>query len=151
MNSPISLKILNRPSILIFGALLINANTALATNRVGDAQMQARDLLSGTVGGRTKTIGKSLAISADHHQASYPDSQEQARRLMLGNPSFDSTAGREVAAHSKTNVAIPVSARQNVRVQSDAQESARRIILGAGGSDRESAGARLSGIRKEKK
>ena len=43
MNSRISMKILSRPFILISAAILINANTALAANRVDDAQMQARD------------------------------------------------------------------------------------------------------------
>ena len=151
MSSPISMKILNRPLILISAAILINANTVLAADRVGDAQMQARDLLSGTVGGRTKTIDKSLAISADHHQESYPDPQEQARRLILGKPSFDGTVSREFAVQSKTNVPVPVSARQHGRVHTDPQELARRIILGAGGSGRESAGVRLSGIQEVKK
>ena len=150
MNSLISMKILNRPLILLSAAILINANTALAANRVGDAQMQARDLLSGTVGGRAKIIHKSLAISADHLQKSYPDPQEQARQLILGKPSLDGTAGREFAAQSNTNVRVPVSARQNDRVHTDPQELARRMILGAGGSGRESAGVRLSGIQEVK-
>jgi hypothetical protein len=151
MHSPISIKILNRSLILISAAILINANTVLAANRVGDAQMQARDLLSGTVGGRTKTIDKSLAISADHHQASYPDPQEQARWLILGKPSFDGTADREFAVQSKTNVPVSVSARRNGHVYTDPQELARRMILGAGASPRESAGMRLSGIQEVKK
>jgi hypothetical protein len=58
MNSRISIKILSGRSILISAAILINANAALAANRVGDAQMQARDLLAGTVGGRSKIIDK---------------------------------------------------------------------------------------------
>jgi hypothetical protein len=152
MNSSISMKILNRSLILITAAILINANTVLAANRVGDAQMQARDLLSGTVGGRTKTIDKSLAISADHHQESYPDPQEQARRLILGKPSFDATASREFAVQSKTNAPVSVSARRNGHVYpDDPQELARRMILGAGGSGRERAGMRLSGIQEVKK
>jgi hypothetical protein len=144
------MKILSRRLLLISAAVLINANTVLAADRVGDAQMQARDLLSGTVGG-TGTIDKSLAISAGHHQKSYADPQKQARQIILGRPSFDGTESREFAAQSKTTVPVPVSARRNSRIHTDPQELARRMILGTGGSGRESAGVRLSGIQEVKK
>jgi hypothetical protein len=136
MNSRISIKIRIRSLMLVSAALLINANTVLAANRVGDAQMQARDLLSGSVGEKPKSLDKSLAISADRHKESYPDSQEQARRLILGKPSFESAAGQESAAQSKTNVAARVSARHGARVHADAQDLARRLILGDAGSGR---------------
>jgi hypothetical protein len=131
MNSPISMKILYRPLILISAAILINPITVLAANRVGDAQMQARDLLSGTVGGRVKVIDKSLAISADHLQQSYPDPQTQARQLILGKPSFDGAVRRESAVQSTTNAPILVSPRRNGSAHTDPQELARRMILGA--------------------
>jgi len=115
----------------------MNANTVLAAERVGDAQMQARDLLSGTVGGQTKAIDRSPAMSADGHQ--YPDPQEQARQFILGRPSFGGTAP------------APVSGRQNSRTHADPQELARRMILGTGVSDTASAGVRLSGIGKVRK
>jgi hypothetical protein len=133
MNSPISMKILSRRLMLISAAILINANPVLAANRVNDAQMQARDLLSGTVGGKAKIIDKSLAISADHLQKSYPDPQTQARRLILGKTSFDGAVSREFAAQSKTNLPILVSPRRNGSAHTDPQEFARRMILGAGG------------------
>lgn len=151
MNTFISMKIVSRRLILISAAILINANTVLAANGVDDAQMQARDLLSGTVGVGTKATDRSLAISAGHHQKSYPDPQEQARQLILGRPSFDGTVSREFAAQSKTNVSVPVSARRNGRVHTDPQELARRMILGAGGSGRERADVRLSGTQEVKK
>jgi len=149
MNSRISMKVLSRRLILISAAILINANTVLAADRVGDAQMQARDLLSGTVGGKTKIIDKSLAISAD--QKSYPDPQTQARQLILGKPSFDGAVSRELAVRSKTNVPLPMSARRNGSAHTDPQELASRMILGAGVSRRESAGMRLSGIQEVEK
>jgi hypothetical protein len=43
--------------------------------------MQARDLLSGTVGGQAKTIDRSLPKSADGDQTSNVDPQDQARQL----------------------------------------------------------------------
>jgi hypothetical protein len=147
MNSRISMKILSRRLILISAAILINANTVLAANRVGDAQMQASDLLAGAVGGRTKVIDKSLAISADQHQKSYPNPQKQARQLILGKASSDDTASREFAVLSKT---VPVPARRG-SAHTDPQELARQMILGAGGNRRESAGVRLSGIQEVEK
>jgi hypothetical protein len=151
MNSRISMKILSRRLILISAAILINANTVLAANRVRDAQMQARDLLAGTVGGRSKIIDKSLAISADRHQQSYPDPQTQARQLILGKSSFDGAVSRKFAVQSKTNVGVPVSARRIGSAHTDPQELARRMILGAADSRKESAGVRLSGIQETEK
>jgi hypothetical protein len=94
---------------------------------------------------------KSLAISADQHQKSYRDPQDQARQLILGKPSFNGPISREFAVQSKTNVPVPASARRNGHVHTDPQELARRMILGAGGSGRESAGMRLSGTQEVKK
>ena len=141
MNSRISMKVFSRGLILISAAILINAKSVLAADRFGDAQMQARDLLSGTVGGKAKIIDKSLAISAD--QKSYPDPQTQARQLVLGKPSFD-VVSRELAVQSKTNVPLPRSARRDGSAHTDPQELARRMILGTGRSGRDSAGVRLS-------
>jgi hypothetical protein len=144
------MKFLSRRLILISAAILINANTVLAADRVGDAQMQARDLLSGTVGGKTKIIDRSLAISTDRYQKSYPDPQTLARQLILGKSSFDGALSREFAVQSTTNVPVPVSARRD-SAHTDPQELARRMILGVGGNRRERAGVRLSGIREVEK
>jgi len=141
MNSRISMKVFSRGLILISAAILINANSVLAADRFGDAQMQARDLLSGTVGAKAKIIDKSLAISAD--QKSYPDPQTQARQLILRKPSFDAAVSRELAVQSKTNVPLPRSARRDGSAHTDPQELARRMILGTGRSGRDSAGVRL--------
>ena len=144
MNSFVSMKSLGPRLILISAAIFINANTVHAADRIGDAQSQAQDLLAGTVGGKTKSIDKSLVISAD--QPSYPDPQTQARQLILGKPSFNDPATRELSVQSKTNVP-PMSARRNDSARTDPQELARRMILGAGVSRKESAGVRLSGVQ----
>ena len=146
MKSPISVKILSRGLLLISAAIF--ANTSLAADHVGDAQMHAGDLLSGTVGA-PKSTDKSLASLADHRN-SYPDSQEQARQLILGEPNVDGAVSREFSVQSQTNVPVPLSARRNTRVHSDPQEQARRMILGTEGSGRESTGMRLSGIQEVK-
>jgi hypothetical protein len=142
MNSFVSMKNLGPRLILISAAIFINANTVHATDRIGDAQSQAQDLLAGTVGGKTKSIDKSLAISAD--QRSYPDPQTQARQLLLGTPSYGGVATRKLSVQSKTP---PMSARTDGSAHTDPQELARRMILDAGVSRKESAGMRLSGVQ----
>jgi hypothetical protein len=132
VNSPIPIKMLSHRLVLISAAILLHANSVFAAEFVGDAQMQARDLLSGTVGGRANTINASPAIPVDGHQTSILDPQEQARQLILGKPSFGRVAGSSVSLDSKRQVTPAVSAQGSGRVYSDAQESARRMILGMG-------------------
>ena len=131
VNTPIPSKVLNYRFVLIAIATLLHANHVLAAEYV-DAQMQARDLLSGTVGGRAQTVDASPAISADGHQPSNLDPQEQARQLILGKRSFGAAAGPRIALDSKTKVAQAAPARCKRRECSDAQELARRMILGTG-------------------
>jgi hypothetical protein len=130
MNSGISLKKLSRRLILVSAAILVNATTVLAASGVGDAQMQARDLLSGAAGGSSKILDRPLAIGADRHQQSFPDAQTQARRMILAKSSFGGTSSREFVVLSKANVEAPVAARRIGSAHPDAQESARRMILG---------------------
>jgi hypothetical protein len=131
MNSPIPSKESGYRFVLMAAAILLHANNVLAAEFVGDAQMQARDLLSGTVGGRANTVDASPAISAHGHQTSNLDPQEQARDLILGKRTPGRVAGRRVALDSKTTVSAVVPARGKRR-ESDAQELARRMILGIG-------------------
>lgn len=147
MNSRISRRVLGRGLILMSVAILVNANTVLAADRVSDAQTQARDLLSGAVGA-TRTIDRALATSAVQHQESHPDAQKRARQIILGQPSLDDAVTREFAAQSVTNV--PVPARRTGRVHTDPQELARRMILGTEGGRRQSTGMRLGGTREVK-
>ena len=122
MNSPIPIKMLNHVLVLISAAILLHANNGLAADLVGDAQMQARDLLSGTVNGQAKTFDASPAIPADGHRTPNLDPQEQARQLILGKPNVGGVAGSKVAP--------AVSARGKRRGYSDPQKSAQRMILG---------------------
>jgi hypothetical protein len=99
--------------MLISAGILLHANGALAAQLVGDPQMQADDLLSGTVGGRAKIVDESPAVGAGDRQALDPDPQQQARQMILGKPN---SAG---------------IARQTIRrVYADGQESAQRMLLG---------------------
>jgi hypothetical protein len=132
MNSPIPIKMLNHVLVLISASILLHANNGLAADLVGDAQMQARDLLAGTVNGQAKTFDASPAIPADGHRTPNLDPQEQARQPILGKPNFSGEAGLKVAMDSKTKVTPAVSARGKRRGYSDPQKSAQRMILGNG-------------------
>ena len=132
MNSPLPIKMLDHVLVLISAAILLQANSVRGAELAVDAQTQARDLLSGTVGGRAKAVYKSPAIPADGHQTPSLDPQEQARQLILGKPNFGGVAGLSIASNSKTKVATAVSARGKRRGDSDAQVLAQRMILGKG-------------------
>ena len=132
MNSRLLSKCLSHRLVPISAAILLLANNVLAADVVDDAQIQARDLLSGTVGGRAKVIDASPVISADGHQTPTLDPQEQARQLILGKPIVGRVAGPPVALDSGRKVTLAVSARGKRRIYLDAQESARRMILGMG-------------------
>jgi len=138
MNSLIPAKTLSHGLVLISAVFLLRAHDVLAAEDVGDAQAQARDLLSGTVGGRAKVIDESPAISADGHPtptlSPQPtlDPQEQARQLILGKPNLGRITGRAAALGPQLNETSAVSTRDDHRTYADPQESARRMILGSG-------------------
>jgi len=124
MNSFIPAKTLGRGMVLISAVFLLQAHNALAAESVGDAQMQARDLLSGTVGGRARTVDESPP--ADGRQTSSLEPQEQARQLILGKPNVNATPD------PSTRGTPVLSTRGDHRTYPDPQESARRMILGNG-------------------
>ena len=131
MNSLSPAKMFGHGLMLISAAFLFQADDVRAADSAGDAQVQARDLLSGTVGGRAKTIDESPANPADGHQTSGLDPQEQARQLILGKLHVDN---RAAALEPKVNTTRAVSARDDHDTYADPQESARRMILGHGAS-----------------
>jgi hypothetical protein len=122
---------LGRRLMLASAGLLLCANGALAAEVVGDAQMQARDLLSGTVGGQSKIAEVSPAIPTDDRHALNLDSQEQARELILGK-NVDGTAHRAVTLDSRTGAMPTASAQRIRRVDIGGQELADRMLLGQG-------------------
>jgi hypothetical protein len=130
MNPLIPAKTLGHGLVLISALFLLQANGALAAEAVGDAQSQASDLLSGTVGGRAKMVDASRAIASANERTPGLDPQEQARQLILGKPSLGGTNGRPVARGAQINATPAVSTRGDHRTYADPQESARRMILG---------------------
>jgi hypothetical protein len=117
--------------MLASAGLLLCANGALAAGVVGDAQMQARDLLSGTVGGRARIADVSSASPTDDRHVLNLDPQEQARDLILGKNS-DGTAHQAASLGSKTD-AMPTASVQRIRrADIGGQELADRMLLGKG-------------------
>jgi hypothetical protein len=132
MNTLIPAKTLSHGLVLISALFLLETNNVIAAEAVGDAQMQAGDLLSGTIGGRAKIVDAPRAIPSAGDQASSLDPQEQARQLILGKPNLRGTNGRPIDLESQVNATPAVSTRGDHRTHADPQESARRMILGAG-------------------
>jgi hypothetical protein len=126
MTSSKLIKTSNRPLALLSAAFLLQAGGALTAARAGDAQMQARELLS------QSTAGRSLAAQSDtlpdgETSLAALDPQEQARRVLLGAGGQAKAAAQRYA---KSTSAAGVVGRGDRRAHSDAQEMARRMILG---------------------
>jgi hypothetical protein len=131
LKSFISSNTLGRRLMLASAGLLLCANGAFAAEVAGDAQMQARDLLSGTVGGEPKFAAVSSASPTDVRHAPYLDPQEQARDLILGK-NFADTVHRAATLDS-TTASMPSAAVQRFRsVDVDGQEMAQRMLRGIG-------------------
>jgi hypothetical protein len=119
-----------RRLMLASAGFLICANGALAAEVVGDAQMQARDLLSGTVGGQPKFADVSSAPS-DDRDVLYLDPQEQARDLILGNH-FAAAADQAASLDSKSDAVRAASVQRTRRADIGGQEMAQAMLLGKG-------------------
>jgi hypothetical protein len=113
--------------VLASAGILLNAHSALAADVLGDAQMQAGDLLSGTIGARSKAVQVAAAIPVDDARALNVEPQEQARRLILGKPSGDRVGARVNGSDLEM-----ASVREERRAQADPQGAARRMLLAAG-------------------
>jgi hypothetical protein len=129
MNTYTSTKTLAHRWVLISAGILLCANGAIAGQPLGDAQQQARDLLSGTANGLARSIGKLAAAAADGRSRGDLAPQEQARQMILGSAHYGSVASTAVAS----TPAVP--ARTNHRTYSDPQERARRLLLGQAASE----------------
>jgi hypothetical protein len=119
--------------IAIAAAILLHPSNVFASEFVGDAHMQARDLLSGTVGGQAQFVDRPLPKSDDSDQTPNIDPHDQARQMILGKTDLGYGGDRAMALEEMK--ATPgLSIQSNRRIDSDPQESARRMILGEGAS-----------------
>jgi hypothetical protein len=132
MNSPNSTQTPIHRLMLISAALLVYANGAFAADFVGDAQMHASALLSGTSGSHPNAVDNRITSPTDGHQMSTVDVQEQMRRLLLGTPNLARITSPPISVKSKRSQKSAVSVRHSPAYV-DAMESARRTILGIGG------------------
>jgi hypothetical protein len=132
MNSFVPVKTLKLGLVLVSAAFLLHGNGVLAAEPAGDAQLQARDLLSGTVGGRARVVDASPASGPDGVRAPGLDPQEQARQLILGKPISDRIKEPAAALGTQANATPAVSTGGGHRTHADPQELARRMILGSG-------------------
>lgn len=133
MTSLIRIKFVDRQLFMLTAGLLLHAHSAFANDSIGDAQGQARALLDPPVFSRVMSVDGFTATQANGHAASRPDSQEQARALLLGKPEEGSVAQSAIALNSTRVGAQSISALDR-RAYTDPQEAARRMILGPGAS-----------------
>jgi hypothetical protein len=120
-----------RRLMLASAGFLLCANGVLAAEIVGDAQMQASDLLSGTADGQNTIADVSSAIPTDDRNVLNLDPQEQARDVILGR-NFVGPAYQEAGLDQEMD-ATPVASAQSIsRADIGGQELAQRMLLGKG-------------------
>ena len=119
----------NRPLLLLSAALLLQTGGALTAARAGDAQAQARELLSQTAAGRSIAV-QSNALTAEDRSPADLDPQAQARRILLGAPSAGDEAQAAAPRYAESTSTAAVVDRDHRSARADAQEMARRVILG---------------------
>jgi hypothetical protein len=110
-------------SLLASALWIIQAGAATAAEPAGDAQWQARELLSRSPSGFSGTASSGLASHAAGDSAASPpagDPQDQARALLVGTHAFPAASG----------AARPRSAQLRDGTDRDGQAAARRMILG---------------------
>jgi hypothetical protein len=117
--------------LILASAGLLCINGAFAAEVAGDAQMQARDLLSGTVSGQPQFADVSSAVPADDRQVLHLDPQDQARDLILGKH-FAAAADQAASLDSKMDAMPAASVQRTSRSDIGAQEMAQTMLLGKG-------------------
>jgi hypothetical protein len=129
MTSSKLIKTSNRPLALLAAAFLLQTGGALEAARAGDAQTQARELVSQTTAGPS-VAAQSSALPDRGTSVAALDPQEQARRVLLGTQSTGGEAEATASRYAKSTPAAGDVGRGHLRAHSDAQEMARRMILG---------------------
>jgi hypothetical protein len=119
----------NRRLVLLSAAFLLQTGAALTTARAGDAQTQAREVVSPTIAGRS-VAAQSSALPDSATSPAAQDPQEQARRVILGRQSAGVEAEAAAPRYAQSTSPAGVVGRDHRRAHSDAQEMARRMILG---------------------
>jgi hypothetical protein len=121
-------KLFKNPLALAGAALVMHIGAATAADSTGDAQQQARELLTGT------TTAHSAPQSSPPRDGKVTsrtaDAQESARQLLLGTTG-SRVGGAEAIKHSEVAGASGEAARPARPVaHGDAQAAARQLLLG---------------------
>lgn len=123
---------LGRASALLLALFLVHAGGAIAADRTGDAQAQARELLSRATTHEPTAAAQVSAVAGGGSLPTESDPQEQARRLILGARSaYDAAASTRARSSNAGSFARAVG-HYDRRARADGQEMARRMILGQG-------------------
>jgi hypothetical protein len=129
MTSSKHTKTSTRPLVLLSAALLLQTGGALVAAHAGDAQTQARELLTQMTGVRPAAARLN---SLPDGESSLParDPQDQARRVILGAQGAFASAKVVGPRYAKSTSPAEAAGRAHGRAYSDAQEMAQRMILG---------------------
>ena len=124
-------KSLSRSLLVGSAAFLLYSGAVMAADRGGDAQAQARELLTGTAK-RSAGFATSVPLPAGIFQPAL-DPQEQARRLILGTPRAGIPVNNYAALNSKATSSPGAERRGVRRAYPDGQALADRMIRGTAG------------------
>jgi hypothetical protein len=123
---------LKRRLMATFAALTVCANGVLAAEMAGDAQTQARTLLSGTTDQRVHPASYSTDVSDVGRESVTLDPHAQARRLIVHTSSVGITPADNVAVAGNRRPNSEAPSDRNHSGNNDAQEMARRMLTGQG-------------------
>jgi len=121
MKTPINIRLAISLGLLS----LAGAGSAMAAQPAGDAQEQARALLSGPSlsGGEFKP--RLQARSSTVATSAAPDAHEQAREMIVGRPAANTSVAEE--GHGSSGATVPGERKAAI----DPLERAREMILGS--------------------
>jgi hypothetical protein len=123
-----SRKTLSRFLILAATGLALSSHAASAAPPAGDAQAQARALVTGVSAGASPTASIAPILGAAYRPSRDLDPQEQAQAVLVGAQTPGPVAARGVAV--RTAAIRTVDIRSSAARSHGAQESAQRMILG---------------------
>lgn len=122
-------KTLRAPLLLLAAISIVHIGSATAADVAGDAEAQARSILSqARAGGPTAARSHTGPERAATLHALDP--QEQAREVVLGTQRIGGEAEVAAAPHSEATAPARVGGLGDRRSRADAQEMARRVVLG---------------------
>jgi hypothetical protein len=129
----ITYKLIRSSQVVVLSAgVLLQAYSAFASERIGDAQAQARAILNPPAASHATSVEARTSTQTGDQVAPRADAQAFALALLSGK-SIDGNATHSSIVRHYAGERTQSSSAQGRRVSSaDAQEAARRMILGIG-------------------